>query len=236
MMLPLITGLAAAIALLFVGYILGIKKGQHSREMLREFMITELNQAEVPKSDQEKKLDLLLSQGDALQRVVEPLAKWDKQVETLNAAIKQVQDSVLLLDQDQGTVDLTDLKTNDLNRSNLTRLMDEIAEKGHFKVMLLSDDKGLPIAASSNAQQLDKLAAISSLVVIFGDRISQDDDESPQSFLIHYENNMDILCRIFVIGEQRMVLAVISSKQKLTTGALDSVLPKFTESLNPRIR
>jgi len=234
MMLPLITGLAAAIALLFVGYILGIKKGQHSREMLREFMITELNQAEAPKSDQEKKLDLLLSQGDALQRVVEPLAKWDKQVETLNAAIKQVQDSVLLLDQ--GAVDLTDLETNDLNRSNLTRLMDEIAEKGHFKVMLLSDDKGLPIAASSNAQQLDKLAAISSLVVIFGDRISQDDNESPQSFLIHYENNMDILCRLFVIGEQRMVLTVISSKQKLTTSALDSVLPKFTESLNPRIR
>jgi len=235
MMLPLITGLAAAVALLFVGYILGIKKGQHSREMLREFMITELNQSESPKSDHEKKLDLLLSQGDALQRVVEPLAKWDKQVETLNAAIKQVQDSVLQLDQ--GTaVDLTDLETNDLNRSNLTRLMDEIAEKAHFKVMLLSDDKGLPIAASSNAKQLDKLAAISSLVVIFGDRISQDDNESPQSFLIHYENNMDILCRLFIIGEQRMVLTVISSKLKLTNGALDSVLPKFTESLNPRIR
>ncbi len=234
MMLPLITGLAATIALLFVGYILGIKKGQHSREMLREFMITELNQAEAPKSDQEKKLDILLSQGDALQRVVEPLAKWDKQVETLNAAIKQVQDSVLLLDQ--GTVDLTDLETNDLNRSNLTQLMDEIAEKAHFEVMLLSDDKGLPIAANSNAQQLDKMAAIASLVVIFGDRISQDDKEIPQSFLIHYANNMDILCRLFVIGQQRLVLTVISSKQKLTTGALDSVLPKFTESLNPRIR
>ena len=234
MMLPLITGLAAAAALLFAGYIIGSKKGQEAREKLREFVIFELNQAETLKFDQDKKIDQLLDQGDALQRVVEPLAEWDKQVDNLSAAIKQVQDSVLLLDQD--AVDLTDLETNALNRGDLTRLMDEIAEKAQFKVMLLSDEKGLPVAASSDAQKLDKLAAIASLVVIFGDRISRDDTESPQSFLIHYANNIDTLCRLFYVGKQRLVLTAVSAEQKLTPASLDPALSKVEAILTAEVR
>lgn len=224
MMLPLISGLSAAAALLFAGYIFGVKKGQDAREKLREFVIFELNQAETLKSDRDKKIDQLLGKMDALRQVVEPLTQWDDQLDKLSAAIKQVQDYVLLLDQD--AVDLTDLNTDALHRGDLTRLMDEIAEKAQFEVLLLSDENGLPIAVSRDAQKLDKLAAIASLAVIFGDRISRDGTELPQSFLIRYMNNIDTLCRLFHVGKHRLVLTAVSAGQKLTSGSLDPALSK----------
>lgn len=223
MSMVIFMGLATAAMLLLAGYLFGVKQGHQSRERLRKQLSTR----------RDIKIDALLQQSKALQRVIEPLAEWDVQVEKLRTDIQQVQAS--MTHHDQVALDLTNLQTSTSNRGDLTSLMDEIAEKAHFEAVLLSDENGLPLVSSSQAKDLDRLAAIASFVVIFGDRISRDDAASPIAFLVRDNQKRDILCRIFHVGSQRLVLTAVSDKQQLTPSALDPALDKVTSLLSPRI-
>ena len=151
----IIIGLAVASLLLLAGYLFGIKRGQKAREKLREQLFEQ----------KDLKIDTLLQQSDALQRVIEPLADWDIQLEKLHAGIKQMQAS--MFKQDQVALELTNLQTSSKDRGDLTSLMDEIAKKAPFESVLLSDENGLPLVSSSDAKDLERLAAIASFVVIF---------------------------------------------------------------------
>lgn len=216
-------GLTTAALLLLAGYLLGVRQGHQARERLRE-QLTKKN---------DLKIDTLLQQSDALQRVIEPLAEWDVQVEKLRVEIKQMQAS--MFQQDQVALELSNLQTSTKDRGDLTCLMDEIAEKAHFEAVLLSDENGLPLVSSKNAKDLDRLAAIVSFVVIFGDRMSRDDVASPVSFLVRDSINRDILCRIFHVGNQRLVMTAVSVKLQLSPSALDPALEKVTSLLSPRM-
>ena len=216
-------GLTTAALLLLAGYLLGVRQGHQARERLRE-QLTKKN---------DLKIDTLLQQSDALQRVIEPLAEWDVQVEKLRVEIKQMQAS--MFQQDQVALELSNLQTSTKDRGDLSYLMNEIAEKAHFEAVLLSDENGLPLVSSNNAKDLDRLAAIVSFVVIFGDRMSRDDVASPVSFLVRDSINRDILCRIFHVGNQRLVMTAVSVKLQLSPSALDPALEKVTSLLSPRM-
>ena len=219
MLMAIFLGLVTATMLLIAGYLFGVKKGHQAREILRE----QLSQ------QKDLKIDTLLRQSNALQRVLEPLAEWDVQVEKIHADIKQMQAS--MIHHDQVALELTNLQTSTKHRSDLTCLMNEMAEKARFEAVLLSDENGLPLVSSNNAKDLDRLAAIASFVVIFGDRISRDDAASPVSFLVRDNTNRDILCRIFHVGRQRLVLTAVSVELQLTPNALDPALEKITRIL-----
>lgn len=222
MIITVLTGLAASAMLLVAGYLLGVKQGHQAREKLRQKL-----------SEQEDlKIDTLLRQSEALHRVIEPLSQWDVQVEKLRSEIKQIQNTIVR--HDQVALELTGLKTGSGNRSDLALLMNEISEKGHFETVLLSDESGLPLVASSNARNLDRITAIASFVVIFGDRISRDDKTAyPVSFLVRDTSNSDILCRILQVGNQRLVLTAVSTQPQLTPSALDPALGKVIDLLTP---
>ncbi len=225
MVTAIISGLAAATMLLLAGYLFGVKQGHQAREKLREHL----------SEQRDLKIDALLQQSDTLQRVIEPLTKWDVQVEKLRADIKQMQGN--MIHHDLVAVELTGLQTSTKNRGDLAILMDEISEKARLEAVLLSDENGLPLVASSNAKNIDLIAAIASFVVIFGDRISRDDANAcPVSFLVRDNNDRDILCRIFHVGNQRLVLTAVSINQKLTPSALDPTLEKMISLLSPRIQ
>ena len=223
MIMNVLTGFAAAAMLILGGYLFGVKQGYQTREKLRKKL-----------SEQEDlKIDTLLRQSEALHRVIEPLAKWDEQVDKLRNEIKQMQSTIL--HHDQVALELTGLQTGSGNRDDLAILMNEIAEKAHFEAVLLSDENGLPLVASSNAKNLDRIAAIASFVVIFGDRISRDDPAVfPVSFLVRDTTNRDILCRILQAGKQRLVLTAVSSQLQLTPTALDPTLGKVIDLLSPK--
>ena len=214
-------GVATASLLLLAGYLFGIKQGQKARETLREQLFEQ----------KDLKIDTLLQQSDALQRVIEPLADWDIQLEKLNAGIKQMQAS--MLNQDQVALELTNLQTSSKDRGDLTSLMDEIAKKAPFESVLLSDENGLPLVSSSNAKDLERLAAIASFMVIFGDRMSRDDSATPISFLVRDNHNKEILSRIFHVGKQRLVITAVSVKLQLTPSTLDPALEKVVSLLAP---
>jgi len=221
-MLILITiGFATASLLLLAGYLYGIKKGQKARETLREQLFEQ----------KDLKIDVLLQQSDALQRVIQPLADWDIQLEKLHAGINQMQASIL--NQGHVALELTNLQTSSKDRGDLNSLMDEIAKKAPFESILLSDENGLPLVSSSDSKDLERLAAIASFMVIFGDRMNRDDSAPPISFLVRDSQNKDILCRIFHVGKQRLVMTVVSVKQPLTPSTLDPALEKVISLLAP---
>jgi hypothetical protein len=224
MSMIIVLGLATAIILLLAGYLFGIRQGYQAREKLRKQL----------SHSRDLKIDALLQHSNALQRVIEPLAEWDVQVEKLRTEMQQVQAS--LTNQDQVALDLTNLQTSASNRSDLASLMNEISEKARFEAVLLSDENGLPLVSSSEAKDLDRLAAIASFVVIFGDRISRGDDARPISFLVRDNKKRDILCRIFNASNQRLVLTAVSDNQQLTPSALDPALDKVISLLSPRIK
>jgi len=213
--------IASAAVLLLAGYLFGIRQGNRAREKLR------IQLAE----QKDSKIDALLQKSEALQRFIEPLAEWDEHVEKLRSEMQRMQAS--MQSQDQVSLQLSNLQSTATSRSDLTTLMDEIAEKGQFQALLLSDEDGLPLVSSSNAEELDWLAAIASFVVIFGDRIQRDGAASPIAFLVRDSDNRDILCRIFHVGSRRLVLTAVSVEMQLTPGALDPALDKVTGILLP---
>lgn len=218
-----LTGFAASAMLIVAGYLFGVKQGYQAREKLRQKL----------SAQEELKIDTLLQQNKALHRVIEPLSRWDEQVDKLRDEIKQMQHTIL--HHDQVALELNGLQTESGNRGDLALLMNEIAEKAHFEAVLLSDENGLPLVANSNAKNLDRIAAIASFVVIFGDRISRDDPKVfPVSFLVRDNTDKDILCRILQVGNQRLVLTAVSSQLQLTPTALDPTLGKVIHLLSPR--
>lgn len=221
MIIVLIIGLSIASLLLLAGYLFGIKQGQRAREMLRGQLFDQ----------KDFKIDTLLQQSDALQRVIEPLSDWDAQVKNLNTSIQKMQDSIV--NKDQIALELSNLKTSS-NRGDLSNLMDEIAEKAEFESVLLSNENGLPLVSSKSTEDLERLAAIASFVIIFGDRMSRNNSPTPISFLVRDDNKKDILCRIFHVGKQRLVMTAVSTNQKLTPSALDPTLEKVVSMLTAR--
>lgn len=213
--------IASAAVLLLAGYLFGIRQGNRAREKLR------IQLAE----QKDSKIDALLQKSEALQRFIEPLAEWDEHVEKLRSEMQRMQAS--MQSQDQVSLQLSNLQSTATSRSDLTTLMDEIAEKGQFQALLLSDEDGLPLVSSSNAEELDWLAAIASFVVIFGDRIQRDGAACPIAFLVRDSDNRDILCRIFHVGSRRLVLTAVSVEMPLTPAALDPALDKVTGILLP---
>jgi predicted regulator of Ras-like GTPase activity (Roadblock/LC7/MglB family) len=247
-MLGLIMGVSAAALLLTAGYLFGAKRGYQAREQLLD---QNLDQVEELRRLQEQlalkddhpvqgataelkvMIEALLRQGDALQRTLEPLLQRDKDAEALHTTIQQVLTPLLqqvltpLTQRDRLSFALANLQTGSGRRGDLLHLVDQIAEKGGFVTVLLSDEEGLPLAASSNARDLERLAAISSLSLLVADRLAQDKAPTPLAVMVHDAANKLTLCRIFRIGDQRLLLTAVSTDSQLMPTILDPALAKL---------
>lgn len=219
MFIVIFWGIATATLLLIAGYLIGVRTGNQARENLREEL----------RNQKDAKIDTLLQQSNALQHVIEPLTEWEIKVEKIQSDIELMQAS--MVSHDSVALKLNNLETETHHRSDLTQLMDEIAEKAHFKAILLSDENGLPLVSNHGAVDLERLAAIASFVLLFGERINSDKDCEPTSFLVREAKNKDILSRIFLVGKQRLVLTAVSLELQLTPNALDPALEKITRIL-----
>ena len=217
MLLTASIGLGSAAALLCAGYLLGSHRGVSAREKLREqglrqtYELQNLRSLVTREDDRAESKALrealgrmseaLMRQGDALQRIVEPLLHRDTEVESLRTMVQQVLKP--LAHREQLAFDLSNLPVPVGQRSELTNLLDRIADAGHFETVVLVNDEGLPLAASTRARDLERLAALSSLLVVFAERLSRNDAPAPLSIVMHDETNTEALCRLFTVGEQR---------------------------------
>lgn len=249
-------GIGAAALLVAAGYLLGIKRGTDARDALR----TRLQARDAAGRQQLQELTRSLQQHEATQRVLEsnmrvymdrlddapadaarlradlrtmlePIAERDKDDGALRAAVQELLEP--LVAREQLGHDLAHLELGSGQRGELPRLLDDIASRGGFSAVLLSDDDGLPLAASQGAADLERLAGVTSLVMLVADRLSRDDGPAPLAVMVHDASNNQLLSRLFDVGGQSLVLTAVASGTNLTPTALDPALGKIEAVLAP---
>lgn len=129
--------------------------------------------------------------------------------------------------------DLAHLDLGSGDRGELPRLLDDIGERGGFSAVLLSDEAGLPLAASSSSQDLDRLAGASSLVMLVADRLARDSGPAPLAVIVHDEANQQLLSRLFQVGGQTLLLTAVATGTALSPTSLDPALDKIEAVLAP---
>lgn len=127
------------------------------------------------------------------------------------------------------------LKGSQSGLVGLPHLLDTIAESGRFSAMLLTDDKGLLIASSTQARHTEQLAGIASLILTLSERIVANNQPGLLSVLLRDESNQLVLHRIFRLPftEERYILTALSQGVLTTPDALDPALARLEELLAP---
>jgi hypothetical protein len=211
-LLSAIIGLGAATLLLTAGYLFGVKRGYHAREQLRRQNLVQVSE---------------------IRRLPEQLSQQhNEQENNLLATIQQV--LTPLVQREQLSHELSHLEARLGHGSDLTILLDQIAEKGNFEAVLLGDEAGWPLAASSNTRDLERWGATTSLLLLLADRMSRDSAPAPLALMVHDEANKVTLCRIFRVSGQRLSLTAASTGAQLTPTALDPALVTVNAVLSNR--
>ena len=126
---------------------------------------------------------------------------------------------------------LKSLSTPRRGREQLPALLDTMARRGGFAAVLLSDDVGLPLAASSGARNADVLAGVSSLILTLADRVAQAGSPTPTAVLVRDNSNQLILHRIFPVADERFLLTAVAKGGEVSTAALDPALAALEDIL-----
>lgn len=214
MAMAAIIGLAAAVLLLTAGYLFGVKRGAQAREQLRQ-------------QDLEQTQELARLREQLSQRGIE-------QHENLKATIAQLLSP--LIQRDRLSFEPLSSESQPGRHGDLNKLLDQIAEKGNFATVLLSDNEGWPLASSSNGQDLDRLCATASMLMLIADRMGDSGAPAPLSLMVHDAANTATLCRIFSVGDHRLALTAVSPGALLLSTALDPALVKVDAALLQRDR
>ena len=204
-------GLGAALLLLIAGYLLGAREGNKARESLR-----------------------LLNRGFAKEivqlriKVATPKDNKDNN-ETLRAALQEILSP--LVTRERLSYEMSRLESGAGQQRNLASVLDQMADKGNFSSVLLSDAQGWRIAASTATTDPERLGATASLLLLLADRIARDGSPAPLSLMLYDTGNTTTLCRLFSVNNQRMTLTVVANGSELTPAAIDPALVKLNAML-----
>lgn len=210
-LLPFIIGLAAIVLLLTAGYLAGARRGGTARAGLRA-----------------QNLNLL----EEVTRLRERLAQHDNEDANLRLAIQNVLKP--LVRRDQLSYELGRLGGEAGQRRDLSAMLDQMAHTGNFAGVLLSDEQGWPLAASSGTRNQERLGATASLLLLLADRMGRDGSPAPLSLMVHDAANMTTLCRLFAVENQRLLLTVTAAGADLSPAALDPALVRLNRVLVAR--
>ena len=152
------------------------------------------------------------------------------------AGLRQVMQEVLapLLEREHVGRDLSSIHVETGGLGELPKLLDAIAEKAAFATVVLSDESGLPLAASSGAADVDGLAGTAAFFVTLSERAERAADPRPLSCVILDESNRLTLHRMFAVGSSRFTLSAVSRGTNLAPGALDPALSPLERALTRR--
>src|SRR5271165_2908398 len=207
-LLSVVLGLAAALLLLGAGYLFGIRQGVEARESLRS-----LNR------------NFARDLARYRERTLQPRQEDDGLRATLQDILSP------LVQRERLSIDLSRLEGGLGQHRDLTAVLDQMAEKGNFSSVLLSDAQGWRIAASSATQDPERLGATASLLLLMADRIGRDGAPTPLSLMVYDTSNTTTLCRLFSVGNQRLTLTVVSTGGQLSPSVVDPALVKLNAML-----
>lgn len=163
-----------------------------------------------------------------LRRVVVPLLEGQKDTHGLRDLLQQA--LTPMLQRDTFGRELAQVEGG-TTLGELPRLLDTIAQKGGFSSVVLSDDVGLPLAASASATSVDWLAGVGSFLLTLVERSERSNEPKPIGVLVHDESNQLTLHRIFRVGGTQFLLSAVARGQDLRPDALDPALGKLERAL-----
>lgn len=203
-----IIGLAAAAFLLLAGYLFGASSGRSAREKLRR------KNFELARDFAQLRLTLSREESE--------------QNESLRATIEEVLTPLIRKEQLAQGLSHVSLGAH----RDLTPLFDQIAEKGGFSTVLLSNEEGLPLAANTAAGDSGRLLATASLMLLVADRIAGQQAPAPLAIMIYDETDASTLFRIFRIHDHRLSLTAVTRGARVTPTVLDPVLARVGAALS----
>lgn len=210
-LLTSLLAVGAALALTSAGYLHGARKGAAARANLRQ-----LNRAFA------KEIAMLRDYA----------ASPKEGQDGLRATLQDILSP--LVHRERLSYEMSNLQAGSGHQRNLAAVLDQMAEKGNFSSVLLSDAQGWRIAASKATQDPERLGATASLLLLMADRIARDGSPSPLSLMLYDTANRTTLCRVFQVDSHRMTLTVVADGSILTPAALDPVLAKLNAMLLSR--
>jgi hypothetical protein len=163
-----------------------------------------------------------------LHKMMTPLLQQEKDSKGLREMMRELV-GPMLQKQRLGT-ELSQLQTKS-GLGELPRLLDSIAEKGGFESVVLSDDVGLPLAASAKARDVESYAGFSALLLTVADRITQSGAPAPVAIVVRDAAAQQILYRVFGVGTARYMLTAVARGVFLAPEALDPALGKLETAL-----
>jgi hypothetical protein len=210
--LAIVVGLAAAVLLLAAGYLVGVKRGADARAGLHQ--------------------QNRIQAAELAQLRVELSRSGNGRDDHLKATLEQI--LAPLVQRDQVSLGLSQVAIDAGHHRDVAQLLDQIADKGNFSAVLLTDDQGWTLAASSNTRDADRLCATASLLQVMAERMARNDEPLPLSLMVHDAGNAVTLCRLFRIGDHRFALTAVAQGAHLTSMALDPALAKVNAVLSRR--
>ncbi len=192
-------------SLLAGGYLLGVRQGREARQAL-------------------------VAQAEALD--AELARRSQSEASSVQAEIARA--LAPILDRERIGSELARIETGSGTLAELPRLLDSIALRGGFTALLLGDEVGLPLAATTGAKDVDAWAGGSSLLLSLSDRLAQGGSAPLSAVLLQDESGQLIVHRIFRVGRERYILSAQSRGQRLSPDALDAALGKVEAILDGR--
>ncbi len=202
-----------------------LKQVQELRDRLA-FAEAELNAA----MGQVKRSDALSAQTQAeLKRLAATVAQVR---ETGRSDLREVERILSpLLEKERVAQAIQHIDLGRGTREELPRLLNAIANAGGLSALVLSDDSGLPLAASDGSERPDVLAGVWSQLLIVADRVVENGEPAPVGVRVLDIDGRVIAHRIFSAGEQRFLLTAVARAGGLNPESLEPAVAKLERVL-----
>jgi len=170
---------------------------------------------------------------EEIQKLVAPLVA---QRTDGTSEVRKVMSEVLapVLDRERMGRELSAIQIGKGGLGELPRLLDAIAEKGGFAAVVLSDEAGLPLAASAGASDVEEVAGTAAFFLTLSDRAERAALPRPLSCVVLDETNRLTLHRMFTVGPSRFTVTAVSRGLPLAPSALDPALSPLERVLGRR--
>jgi hypothetical protein len=133
-----------------------------------------------------------------------------------------------VLEHERLGADLARLRLGE-SRKDLNELLTAVAQFGALSTVLISDERGLLLAANDGARDAEVRAGLSSLVLTLANSYVQSDVAVPLAVLVHDAANQSVLHRIFVVDGHRFLLTAVSKGRFVPPNLLDPALDRIEQ-------
>lgn len=115
---------------------------------------------------------------------------------------------------------------------DLESILNSVAKHGRFRSILLSDDGGLPLAASKDSTRPEAMAGVAALLIILAERIPRHGFAQPTALIVHdKEEQISVNC-VFKVNDRNYLLTVLTDDPHVTPDHFDPIISRISALLD----